>query len=91
MDGLCALFGIQRQAHYQKCQREREQAIQDEIVLELVRQVRRKHPQMGTRKLLVKRHKTFKRTTISGYWRAPNLLLGRKVSAPNQVWVSDIT
>ncbi len=54
MDAVCALFGISRQAHYQ--QYHRELARQDEaaVILELVRQVRRKHPRMGGRKLLYK-------------------------------------
>lgn len=93
---------------------------EDEIILELVRQVRRKHPRMGGRKLLfkiqpmlaaqdlhmgrdrlfdllrredllVERRKTYRRTTIPGLWRAPNLLLGKTISRPNQVWVCDIT
>jgi putative transposase len=54
MDEICGLFEISRQAHYQMVQRELEQSRQAEIVLELVRQVRRKHPHMGTRKLLYK-------------------------------------
>lgn len=54
MDQICAQFGITRQAHYQKMHREAEQARQNEIVLEMVRQVRRKHPRMGCRKVLYK-------------------------------------
>jgi transposase InsO family protein len=48
------MFEISRQAHYQKGQREVERDQQAEIILELVRQVRRKHPRMGTRKVLYK-------------------------------------
>lgn len=54
MDQICALFGISRQAHYQKHWRELRREAEEEIVLELVRQVRRKHPRMGGRKLLFK-------------------------------------
>jgi transposase InsO family protein len=54
MNQICDLFGVSRQAHYQKLQRESEQSRQAEIILELVRQVRRKHPRMGGRKLLYK-------------------------------------
>jgi transposase InsO family protein len=54
MDRICAQFGVSRQAHYQKRSREMARQVADEIVLELVRQVRRKHPRMGGRKLLVK-------------------------------------
>ena len=120
MDQVCGFFEISRQAHYQKAQREQEQAQKAEIILELVRQVRRKHPRMGTRKLLYKLQpmlvpeglkmgrdrlfnllrsqdllvepkKTYRCTTIPGWWRAPNLLVGLTISQPNQVWVSDIT
>jgi len=54
MDQICAHFGISRQAYYQKRSREVIRQAADEIVLELVRQVRRKHPRMGGRKLLFK-------------------------------------
>jgi len=120
MAQICAQFGISRQAHYQKLWREFERQSKDEVVLEMVRQVRRKHPRMGGRKLLfkiqpllvadqlqigrdrlfellrskdllVKRRKTYRRTTIPGLWRAPNRLPGLTISHPNQVWVCDIT
>jgi putative transposase len=120
MDQICVQFGISRQAHYQKRNREAVRQAADEIVLELVRQVRYKHPRMGGRKLLfkiqpmlaaeglqigrdrlfevlrsqdllVERTKTHRRTTIPGWWRAPNLLPGMTISRPNQVWVCDIT
>ncbi len=120
MAQVCAHFSISRQAHYQKGQREAERLAENEIVLEMVRQVRRKHPHMGGRKLLfkiqpllmaeqlqigrdrmfellrnadllVKRRKTYRRTTIPGLWRAPNRLSGLTISHPNQVWVCDIT
>lgn len=120
MDQVCEQFGITRQAHYQKMRREKQQQVAEEIVMEMVRQVRRKHPRMGTRKLLfkiqpmmdaeglkigrdglfgllrerdmlVKRKKAYRRTTIPGYWRTPNLLPGLTISEPNQVWVCDIT
>jgi transposase InsO family protein len=120
MDQICAQFGVSRQAHYQKRSREAVRQAADEIVLELVRQVRRKHPRIGVRKLLFKIHpmltaeglqigrdrlfdvlrsqdllvertKSHRRTTIPGWWRAPNLLPGMTISRPNQVWVCDIT
>lgn len=52
MDLICAQFGITRQAHYQQMQREKQRQHANEIILEMVRQVRRKHPRQGTRKLL---------------------------------------
>jgi len=120
MTSLCSLFGISRQAHYQKRHRECIQNLENEIILEMVRQVRRKHPRMGCRKLLykiqpmlaqeslkigrdrlfwllreadllVKPKKKYRRTTIPGFWRAPNRLPGLVVSHCDQVWVCDIT
>jgi len=54
MDQICLQFGITRQAHYQKRDRERLRTRENEIVLEMVRLVRRKHPRMGCRKVLYK-------------------------------------
>ena len=54
MEQICTQFGITRQAHYQKVKREVQRQAEDEIILETVRQVRRKHPRMGARKLLFK-------------------------------------
>lgn len=51
MTQVCARFGISRQAHHQKRARELQRKQDEEIALELVRQIRRKHPRMGTRKL----------------------------------------
>lgn len=54
MEQVCGEFGITRQAHYQQQKREEQQQARGEIVLELVRQIRRKHPRMGGRKMLDK-------------------------------------
>ena len=54
MAQVCREFGITRQAYYQQQKREEQQQAQGEIVLELVRQIRRKHPRMGGRKVLFK-------------------------------------
>jgi putative transposase len=51
MDTICGLTGISRQAHYQQLWRDQAKSKDQMIVLELVRQIRRKHPRMGTRKL----------------------------------------
>lgn len=53
MATLCAQFGISRQAHYQQVQRDAQRHTETVLILELVRQVRRKHPRLGTRKLWV--------------------------------------
>ena len=52
MTQACELFGISRQAHYQKRQREIERKQEEEQVLAIVRQVKHKHPNMGGRKVL---------------------------------------
>lgn len=54
MDEVCLQFGITRQAHYQKLHREAARDIENELVLEMVRQIRRKHPRMGCRKISYK-------------------------------------
>jgi transposase InsO family protein len=54
MDEVCAQFGITRQAHYQKQNREAVRSVENEIILEMVRLIRRKHPRMGGRKVLYK-------------------------------------
>jgi putative transposase len=51
MRQICAYFGISPQAHYQKRRREAERQDERSVILELVRQVRRRHPRMGARKL----------------------------------------
>lgn len=51
MRKICAYFGISSQAHYQKRLREQERRQQTPVILEMVRQVRRRHPRMGVRKL----------------------------------------
>lgn len=54
MDQICSQFGITRQAHYQKQHREAARSVENEIILEMVRLIRRKHPRMGGRKVLYK-------------------------------------
>lgn len=51
MDDICNWFGISRQAHYQIRQRQQQQEEEDEKVLDMVKEVRRHHPQMGGRKI----------------------------------------
>lgn len=54
MDQISSQFGITRQAHYQKQNREAVRSVENEIILEMVRLIRRKHPRMGGRKVLYK-------------------------------------
>ena len=50
---ICSLFGVTRQAYYQYSWRQIDITTEQEIVLQLVRQVRNDQPMIGTRKLYV--------------------------------------
>ena len=54
MDMICEHFRISRQAHYQMTRRVHQREKEAMLILEMVRQIRRKHPRMGVRKLQVK-------------------------------------
>ncbi len=54
MDQICAAFHISRQAHYQKMKRETKKQSKQTQVLDMIQEVRIKHPRMGTRKILGK-------------------------------------
>lgn len=54
MTQICSEFKISRQAHYQQVKRETEKLAKYDSVLDRVQEVRRKHPRMGTRKILSK-------------------------------------
>jgi hypothetical protein len=54
MEQICQMFAVSRQAHYQQSWREVERQQEHALILEMVRMVRRRHPRMGTRKLLYK-------------------------------------
>jgi len=54
MQAICSYYGISPQAHYQMLQRLTRRQQEAILILELVRQIRRKHPRMGGRKLLFK-------------------------------------
>lgn len=51
---LCELFGKTRQAYYQKNKHLYKKGIEQDIILEAVRRIRKKMPRIGCRKLLVK-------------------------------------
>ena len=85
MDMICQQFGISRQAHYQMLERNRERQANAAMILELVRQVRRKHPNMGGRKLLfkiqpmlVQEGLTIGRDRLFDLLRSQDLLVKRK-------------
>lgn len=46
---------------------------------------------LRSKKMLISPRKSRKITTTPGYFRTPNLLPGKVISQPNQVWVADIT
>lgn len=64
MDALCGWHGISRQAHYQQRERDKARQQQEEVVLEMVRNKRKKHPRMGARKLLNELRKAMKKAGV---------------------------
>lgn len=119
---LCGWLGISRQAYYQNTWKAIDTSIEQELVLQAVKSIRKSHPRLGTRKLyeklqpfllengikmgrdalfdllssnylLVRKRKRRIRTTNSYHWlrKYPNLIRNFVPTAPNQLWVSDIT
>jgi putative transposase len=54
MAKLCKWFGITRQAYYQSCWTAIDTSIEQELVLQKVKEIRQNHPRLGTRKLYEK-------------------------------------
>jgi len=78
MTQLCHRMGISRQAHYQRLRRQMERQVDEEKILSQVRMVRRRHPCLGTRKLLVKLQPLMAQERLSiGRDRLFELLRGR--------------
>jgi len=48
---LCGWFGITRQAYYQNGWKKIDTALEEGLILQQVKQIRRSHPRLGTRKL----------------------------------------
>ncbi len=119
---LCGWFGITRQAYYQNSWKAVDVSIEEDLVLNEVKKIRKNHGRMGTRKLydklepfmiehqikmgrdalfdllsanhmLVRKRKRKVQTTQSYHWlrKYPNLIKNFTPTAPNQLWVSDIT
>lgn len=119
---MCGWFGVSRQAYYQHQREAIDRGIEHEIVLKLVKEIRKDHPQIGTRKLhymlqgqmsshhikmgrdalfdllstqqlLIRKRKRRVYTTQSRhrYRKYPDLIQDLYLTAPNQLWVSDIT
>jgi len=122
LDVLCRLFGKSRQAFYGRTKYISLKKTQEEVILSLVREVRKDFSRMGARKLLiylapkfdamglgigrdafiellyqnrllVRRPRNKRKTTISNHWmhKYPNLITHYTPDAPNRLWVSDIT
>lgn len=119
---LCGWFGITRQAYYQYNWNGLSTTLEEDMVIQKVKQIRQNHRRMGTRKLyemlqpfmlehqikmgrdalftllcanqmLVRRRKRRIQITNSFHWlrKYPNLIRNFIPTAPNQLWVSDIT
>jgi len=119
---LCAKVGMTAQNYYKATRRRKVREVDEELVVELVKTLRREHPRMGGRKtmkvldpeftaagvrigrdrlfavlgrhgLLVEPLPKSPRTTDSRHCLPVfrNLIAGLEPTAPNQVWVSDIT
>lgn len=119
---LCGWFGVTRQAYYQNSWKAIETTLEEELIIQEVKQIRKNHRRMGARKLhdklqsfmlehsikmgrdalfdllsanhmLVRKRKRRVQTTNSFHWlrKYPNLIREFIPTAPNQLWVSDIT
>lgn len=120
---LCSLLGYSRQAFYKFVKHAEKEALQHDLILQEVLNIRKTQKRLGTRKLLFKMdgfmkehhieigrdamfdllatHKLLVRkrkrrvpvTTFSNHWmrKYPNLIIDFIPTAPNQLWVSDIT
>ena len=115
---LCQSFGYSRQAYYKRQNATGARLSHERVLLDQVRQIRRRQPMVGTRKLyrmlekdghiigrdrlfallkreglLIQRKRKRAYTTMSWhhYHCYPNLIKDKPKTAPNQVYVSDIT
>lgn len=64
VDELARQCGISRQAYYQARARQHDQEEREKQALRLVREVRSRHPRMGTRKLYQEYYATFRRLAV---------------------------
>jgi hypothetical protein len=119
---LCGWFGVTRQAYYKNNWEGVTITLEEELIIQQVKAIRKNHRVMGGRKLydllrpfiaehrikigrdalfrilssnglLVRKRKSRVRTTNSYHWMRmyPNIIKGVVLTAPNQLWVSDIT
>lgn len=94
---LCHALGITRQAYYQERQRRAQETARDARVLSLVRMIRCRHPQMGTRKLLVRLRAhlvqeglQIGRDQLFTLLRAADLLVRRKRQPRRTTWAGTL-
>jgi putative transposase len=94
---LCAAMGITRQAYYQERQRRTVEQTRDARVLSLAQMIRRRHPRMGTRKLLVRMRPQLEqeglrigRDHLFDILRAEGLLVPRKRQARRTTWAGTL-
>ena len=116
------MFGISRQAYYKRQNKIQKLVTEREILLDLIKPIRKRMSRVGTiklydmikdemtknnvnigrdklftflrnEKMLVKKKKNYTKTTNSfhRFRKHKNLIKGLEVTAPEQVWVSDIT
>lgn len=122
LERLCGLFGKTRQAYYEQNWRTSNEQLQEALIVDKVREVRRRIPGIGglplhhmlkeellrhnivigrdsfyellrKHNLLIKRRKRYTVTTDSDhpYHKWNNLIKDINLTAPEQLWVSDIT
>jgi transposase InsO family protein len=60
VEGLCRLFGVTRQAHYKYVRKEKKSLIEAEVIIKMAEQVRKIHPRIGGRKMLILLEPRFK-------------------------------
>jgi hypothetical protein len=77
IDALCRLFGKSRQAYYERSQYIAVKVMEEDVVLRLVREVRKDFPRMGARKLLMYLKDPFDTLGINIGWDALIELLYR--------------
>lgn len=82
---MCGLFGYSRQAYYKKEKQQVKKALEQEVVLELIKKVRKKKPRCGTRKLYLELKDDFEilnvnigRDKLFNLMRTNNLLVRKR-------------
>ena len=53
VDGLCWLFGTTRQAFYKHYRKKKKSFVQTDVIIKMVEQIRKIHPRIGTRKMIM--------------------------------------